>query len=100
MILGTCSLPHRSQLTVFYLKFKVTREWPQPTKQEIYIYNVLNSLLILISDNRRQDETNPDQIDCFIREAMGLLPDTQNCELRMRRECRERFPAIDLKGNR
>ena len=25
-------------------------------------------------------------------EAMGLLPDTQNCGLRMRRECRERFP--------
>ena len=25
-------------------------------------------------------------------ELMGLLPDTQNCGLRMRRECRERFP--------
>ena len=24
--------------------------------------------------------------------GMGLLPDTQNCGLRMRRECRERFP--------
>ena len=24
--------------------------------------------------------------------CMGLLPDTQNCRLRMRRECRERFP--------
>ena len=24
--------------------------------------------------------------------TMGLLPDTQNCGLRMRRECRERFP--------
>ena len=24
---------------------------------------------------------------------MGLLPDTQNCEVRMRRECRERFPS-------
>ena len=24
--------------------------------------------------------------------AMGLLPDTENCRLRMRRECRERFP--------
>ena len=24
--------------------------------------------------------------------TMGLLPDTQNCVLRMRRECRERFP--------
>ena len=23
---------------------------------------------------------------------MGLLPDTENCVLRMRRECRERFP--------
>ena len=23
---------------------------------------------------------------------MGLLPDTQHCGLRMRRECRERFP--------
>ena len=24
--------------------------------------------------------------------SMGLLPDTQNFGLRMRRECRERFP--------
>ena len=23
---------------------------------------------------------------------MGLLPDKQNCRLRMRQECRERFP--------
>ena len=27
---------------------------------------------------------------------MGLLPDTQNCEFRMRRECRERFPYRHL----
>ena len=27
--------------------------------------------------------------------GMGLLPDTQNCGLRMRRECRERFPPTD-----
>ena len=27
---------------------------------------------------------------------MGLLPDTQNCGLRMRRECRERFPRHRL----
>ena len=33
------------------------------------------------------DEDNGDNIV-----AMGLLPDTQNCRLRMRRECRERFP--------
>ena len=31
---------------------------------------------------------------------MGLLPDTQNSGLGMRRECRERFPATDFKGNR
>ena len=28
--------------------------------------------------------------------TMGLLPDTQNCGLRMRRECRERFPRHRL----
>ena len=28
--------------------------------------------------------------------VMGLLPDTQNCGLRMRRECRERFPKPPL----
>ena len=28
------------------------------------------------------------------RAYMGLLPDTQNCGLRMRRECRERFPHL------
>ena len=27
---------------------------------------------------------------------MGLLPDTENCGLRMRRECRERFPRHRL----
>ena len=32
--------------------------------------------------------------------AMGLLPDTQTCGLRMRQECRERFLATDFKGNR
>ena len=31
--------------------------------------------------------------DCF---AMDLLPDTQICGLRMRRECRERFPRHRL----
>ena len=31
--------------------------------------------------------------------AMGLLPDTQSCRLRMHRECWERFPAMDFKGN-
>ena len=28
--------------------------------------------------------------------AMSLLPDTENCGLRMRRECRERFPRHTL----
>ena len=28
--------------------------------------------------------------------VLGLLPDTQNCGLRMRRECRERFPLHQL----
>ena len=32
--------------------------------------------------------------------TMGLLPDTQNCGLRLLWECRERFPATDFKGNR
>ena len=26
--------------------------------------------------------------------VMGILPDTQNCKLRMRRECRERFRGV------
>ena len=30
-------------------------------------------------------------------DAMGLLPDTQNCGLRMCRECRERFPRHRLR---
>ena len=29
----------------------------------------------------------------FVRTSLGLLPDTQNCGLRMCRECRERFPS-------
>ena len=31
-------------------------------------------------------------------DSMGLLPDTSNCGLRMRRECRERFPRHQLHG--
>ena len=31
---------------------------------------------------------------------MDLLPDTQNCGLHMRRECRERFPATAGKRSR
>ena len=31
-------------------------------------------------------------MDSIIISLMGLLPDTQNFGLRMRRECRERFP--------
>ena len=27
-----------------------------------------------------------------LKQSMGLLPDTESCRLRMRRECRERFP--------
>ena len=36
------------------------------------------------------------QRDC----SMGLLPDTWNCRLRMRRECRERFPLPPISENR
>ena len=32
--------------------------------------------------------------------AMDLLPDTKNCGLRMRRECRERFSRHRHQGNR
>ena len=31
-----------------------------------------------------------------VHEAMCLLPDTENCGLRMQRECRERFPRHRL----
>ena len=43
-----------------------------------YLYTVLNHYVHLCS------------------KAMGLLPDTQNCSLRMRRECRARFPRHRL----
>ena len=33
---------------------------------------------------------------CTICSSMGLLPDTQNCGLCMRQECRERFPRHRL----
>ena len=35
-------------------------------------------------------------LDGWTSSIMGLLPDTQNCGLRMRRECRERFPRHQL----
>ena len=35
-------------------------------------------------------------IGCTALVRMGLLPDTQHCRLRMRRECRERFPRHQL----
>ena len=39
--------------------------------------------IVLIIDSSSLNQTDRD---------MGLLPDTQNYGLRMRRECRERFP--------
>ena len=43
---------------------------------------------------------NSSTLSNFNYSSMGLLPDTQNLWLRMRRECRERFPATNFKGNR
>ena len=37
-----------------------------------------------------------DKVIITLRQYMGLLPDRQNCGLRMRRECRERFPRHQL----
>ena len=36
---------------------------------------------------------------CRIESYMGLLPDMKNCGLRMRRECRERFPPPPRVGD-
>ena len=33
-------------------------------------------------------------VHLFVAGDMGLLPHTENCGLRMRRECRERFPRL------
>ena len=33
----------------------------------------------------------------YFRASMGFLPDTWNCGMRMRRECRERFPCHRLR---
>ena len=35
-------------------------------------------------------------LDAQCKHYMGLLPDTYNCGLRMRRECRERFPPPSI----
>ena len=43
-----------------------------------------NSQMGLFAENA--DRSNSNAL------TMGLLPETQNCGLRMRRECRERFP--------
>ena len=40
------------------------------------------------------------EVACVARNLMGLLPDTQNCGLRMRRNAGNVFPATDFKGNR
>ena len=48
----------------------------------------------------------PIRLDCVKGDGaaditgMDLMPDMYNCGLRMRRECRERFPSIGFKGNR
>ena len=51
-----------------------------------FVFNPVVVALILGHDAEtgvfRDNKTN----------TMGLLPDTQNCGLRMHRECRERFP--------
>ena len=49
------------------------------------IYNLIwKSWYMSRHDNR---------INCNAMPTMGLLPDTSNCGLRMRQECRERFLA-------
>ena len=40
------------------------------------------------------------KVNYFSPLLMGLLPDAQNCVLRMRRECRELFPATGGKRPR
>ena len=42
--------------------------------------------------NFNSDLYTTSEVRTWTRNYMGLLPDTQNCRLRMRRECRERFP--------
>ena len=36
------------------------------------------------------------EVGCYVSNSIGLLPDTQNCGLCMRRESRERFPRHRL----
>ena len=57
--------------------------WPSSITLQIYAIISQNYLI--------------QQLGWFKRLAMGLLPDTQICGLRMRRECRKHFPRHRLR---
>ena len=65
---------------------------------DLWCLSLTDCLIMWIPCRTRFPISTLGNIDEFIRthllwsNAMGLLPDTQNCGLRIRRECRERFP--------
>ena len=52
----------------------------------------LNKTLAIASYTIHGTTINLWPSDGYMDQSMGLLPDMQNCRLRMRRECREPFP--------
>ena len=69
------------------------KKWGPILWQCTYWYLPQNTILHGQNTKQIQNKTNaikahkgPDS------QLMGLLPDTQNCGLRTRRECRKRFP--------
>ena len=56
-------------------------------------YSAISFRLISLAPRQLYDRLNAGGVTV---PGMGLLPDTPNCRLRMRRECRERFPCHRL----
>ena len=89
---------HRFLLQVPNLKFI---SWDMTTWQDIRIvFLVLASWQhVLLCSNSASDywkRVAAGSLLSVTRCLMGLLPDTKNCGLLMRRECRERFPRPRL----
>ena len=85
---------HRWPATRWYFcVFRLNYAFHRWTRQGIY-----NTLIVVDWYLRLAgDYTMPDSAEPRL-ESLGLLSDTQNCVLRMRRECRERFPRHRFQG--
>ena len=107
-LIGTWSLPRATPIEYadvgvcvceWYMYVDIQLQWGIPCNVKRLCAHMVSlcGLCCLCSYRRKNVCLNnvltPLWVSTSYWRCMGLLPDTQNCGLRMRRECRERFPC-------